>query len=60
MSKITTRAFARAGIIGALYAVISLAVAPISSGPIQVRISEGLCLLAVVFPEAILGLSIGC
>ena len=55
-----TRAFARAGIIAALYTAISVVIFPFASGAIQVRLSEGLTLLAVIFPEAIFGLSVGC
>ena len=51
---------ARAGIIGAIYVGLSLLFYPISYGGVQVRISEGLSLLPLVFPEAIWGLSIGC
>ena len=32
----------------------------ISSGVIQFRISEALCVLALFFPEAVLGLTVGC
>jgi uncharacterized membrane protein len=59
-SKITTLMLARAGIIAGLYIVISLCLAPISSGPIQVRISEGLTILALIYPESIVELFIGC
>lgn len=55
-----TKIFARAGIIAALYTVISLVVFPFASGAVQIRISEGLTLLAAIFPEAIFGLSVGC
>ena len=56
----TTRALARAGIIAALYVVLSLAVLPVASGAIQFRPSEALCLLPLFFPEAIPALFIGC
>ncbi len=60
MAKISTRVISRMGIIAGLYTVISLMVFPISSGAIQVRISEALCVLPVFFPEAIIGLTVGC
>ena len=47
-----TKTVARAGIIAALYVVLSLIVFPVASGAIQFRLSEGLTLLALIFPEA--------
>ncbi|HEX6988582.1 MAG TPA: QueT transporter family protein, partial [Bacillota bacterium] len=41
----TRRSITRAGLIAATYAVITIALAPISYGPIQVRLSEALTLL---------------
>ena len=40
-------------VIAALYAAVSLALAPISFGAVQVRVAEALTLLPVLFPEAI-------
>ena len=57
---LNTRALARAGIIAALYVVLSLAVFPVASGAIQFRPSEALCVLPLFFPEAIPALFIGC
>mgnify|MGYP002732260018 CR=1 FL=1 len=51
---------AKGALIGALYALITLAAAPISSGLLQVRLSEGLCVLPYFFPEAVPGLFLGC
>ena len=48
------------GIIGSLYAVITIILAPISYGPIQVRVSEALTVLPYLTPAAIPGLFIGC
>ena len=50
---------ARAGIIAAVYIVITLLVAPIAYGPIQFRIPEALTMLAFIDPAAILGLTVG-
>lgn len=47
-------------LIAAMYATISLALAPLSFGNIQIRIAEALTLLPLLFPEAILGVTIGC
>ena len=58
--KLTTKNMARSGIIGAIYAAVTLLLYPISYGGVQVRISEALTLLPLIFPEAIIGLTIGC
>jgi len=50
----------RAAVIAALYVSFCLVFAPISYGPVQVRISEALTLLAVFSPEAIIGVTVGC
>jgi uncharacterized membrane protein len=55
-----TRFLAEAGVIAALYAVITIAFAPISYGQIQVRISEALTVLPAFTAAAIPGLFIGC
>lgn len=47
-------------VIAALYAAVSLALAPISFGAVQVRVAEALTLLPVLFPEAIAGVTLGC
>ena len=52
----------RGALIGALYVVLTLfaALFGLSSGAIQFRISEALCILPMFLPEAIPGLFIGC
>lgn len=50
----------RAALIGALYFALTIAIPALSFGPIQFRLSEVLVLTAVIFPEAIPGLTIGC
>lgn len=47
-------------LIAALYAVLTIALAPISYGQIQVRVSEALTILPFFTPAAIPGLFIGC
>jgi uncharacterized membrane protein len=54
------RRIVRVAVIAALYASITLALAPFSFGPVQLRASEALTLLPVLLPEAPLGLFIGC
>lgn len=51
---------ANAGVIAALYTVLTLVLAPLSFGNIQFRASEALTLLPVFAPAAIPGLTIGC
>ncbi len=50
----------RAGIIASLYIVLSIISYPVSSGAIQVRLGEGLCLLPLLFLEAVPALAVGC
>lgn len=50
----------QAAAIAALYVVLTLVFAPISFGPIQLRIAEALCILPMFTPAAIPGLFIGC
>lgn len=50
----------RGALIAALYTALTLLLAPISYGAVQVRISEAFTLLPVLFPEAIPALAIGC
>lgn len=58
--NLSTRYIAQVGIISSLYAALTIVLAPISYGPIQVRISEALTVLPYVTPAAIPGLFIGC
>ena len=51
---------AKISIVAALYVVITYAIAPISYGPVQVRISEVLVLLAFFDKKYIISLTIGC
>ena len=51
---------ARAGIIAAVYALLTVALAPISSGLIQCRVSEALCVLPYFTSAAVPGLFLGC
>ncbi len=53
---------ARGALVGALYVVLTLvsSMFGLSSGVIQFRISEALCILPIFMPEAIPGLFIGC
>ena len=57
---ITTGRIVRAGLIASIYCVMVLVFAPLSYGPIQVRIAEALTLLPYLWVEAIPGLFVGC
>ncbi|MBQ8394904.1 MAG: QueT transporter family protein [Clostridia bacterium] len=56
----STKRLCRAGIIAALYVALTYAFAPFAYGPFQVRPAEALCLLALIYPEAIPALYVGC
>lgn len=58
--KFDLRFLLRAAVIAALYAAITLLLAPISYGPLQFRVSEALTLLPILIPAAVPGLTIGC
>ncbi len=48
------------GLVAALYTVLTIGLAPMSYGPVQVRISEFMTLLAFVNKKYVPGLVIGC
>ncbi len=50
----------RAGLVSALYVTLTLLVFPISSGSVQVRVSEAFTLLPLLFYETIPALAVGC
>ena len=58
--KINTRKLVTAAIIGALYAGLTMVLSPISYGPIQMRVSEVLCILPYFLPYTAWGLFFGC
>ncbi len=47
-------------IIAALYAALTIALAPISYGPLQFRVSEVLTALPFLMPGSVLGITLGC
>ena len=57
---LTTRSLCVSAVIAALYAAMTLLLAPISYGPIQLRLSEAMTLLPMLLPQAIPGLFVGC
>lgn len=55
----TTRRIVRATVVAALYVTLTIAIAPLSYGPIQFRIAEVLKGLALFDPSMILAFTIG-
>ncbi len=53
------RRVAIAGVVGALYVVLSLAVAPIAFGPVQFRVGEALKPLVIKYPVVIPAFGVG-
>jgi len=56
----TAREIAVCAMIAAVYTALCIALAPISYGPVQVRVAEALTLTAVFSPICIWGVTIGC
>ena len=60
MEKFTIKRMTMIALVAALYVTISIALAPISFGNIQVRIAEALTLLPILFVDGISGVTLGC
>jgi uncharacterized membrane protein len=65
MKKTTSLLIARAAMVAAIYAVLTLAVTltplgTLAFGPVQVRVSEMLTVLPALTPAAVPGLFVGC
>ncbi len=60
--KISAKSIAIGGLIAALYIVLTLisGIFGGASGPIQIRLSEALCILPMFTPAAVPGLFVGC
>lgn len=54
------RELVHASVIAAVYALLTFLLLPISSGLIQCRVSEALCVLPYFTPAAVPGLFVGC
>lgn len=50
----------QAAMIAAIYTALTLALAPVSYGAVQFRVSEALCILPYFTPAAVPGLFLGC
>lgn len=60
MRKSFVKSLCIGAIIAALYTALTLIAAPLSFGPVQIRISEALTVLPAVCPAATAGLTLGC
>lgn len=60
MDRESIRFLARAGLYSAIYAVLTIVLAPFSYGIMQVRVAEALTVLPIIDKAAIPGLFIGC
>jgi len=60
MGNLAIKDIAFAGIVGALYALLTLLLAPVSYGVYQIRIAEALTVLPYLNPLATAGLFAGC
>ena len=60
MKKNSIRSLAVSAIIAALYAVLTIVLAPISYGALQFRVSEALCIFPYLLPYTSWGLFVGC
>lgn len=58
--KPVTKTITLSASIAALYAALTIILAPFSYGPMQVRVAEALTILPYLLPQAIPGLYIGC
>ena len=58
--RFTTRQLALAGIIAGIYAGLTLVLPIPQYHGVQLRVAEAMTLLPFLFPEAILGLTVGC
>jgi len=58
--KPATKYITVSAVFGATYAALTVLLAPISYGPMQVRVAEALTVLPFLFSHAIPGLYIGC
>ena len=56
----STKKLSRIALIAAIYAALTIALAPISYGMVQFRVSEALTLLPFIMPGSTIGLFIGC
>ncbi len=59
-SKLSVKMLARLGLEASLYFVLTAFMPALAYGPLQFRVGEALVLLPVIFPESVVGVTIGC
>lgn len=60
MRKASVQQLTLAAMVAAVYAVLTIAIPILSYGPLQLRVSEALTVLPLLFPAAAPGLFVGC
>ena len=60
MKRSPVKVICRAGVIAALYAVLTIYLGSIAYGPLQIRPAEALTLLPLLYAESIPALFVGC
>lgn len=60
MNRSKTTRLTLAGVVAAIYVVLTVTLPQLSYGPIQIRFAEALCILPFIFPETIVGVTLGC
>ncbi len=58
--KSKAKSLALQGLIAGIYFILTVSFLPLSYGGIQVRFAEGLTILPLLFPEGIVGVTVGC
>ena len=58
--RMTTRRIVEGALIAAIYATLTILLAPISYGPVQFRVSEVLTVLPFLMPSTVSGIVVGC
>ena len=58
--RFETRKAAAAAVTAAVYAILTIVLAPVSFGPLQFRVAEALCILPFFMPCTVSGLFLGC
>lgn len=59
--KIRSKEIAYGALVAAMYVALTLPLGSLATQPFfQIRLGEGLCLLPLLFPSSIVGLSVGC
>lgn len=59
-TRLSARRVAVCALVGGAYAALTVALSPISYGPVQFRVSEALTVLPFLLPGTVWGLFVGC